>query len=331
MSIIKKYYTFVYFLILLACNKDTIQGWKTYIASPPPPKIKKVWTVIRNCVPPYPVSFYQEVENVLGTMHYKWNFGDGQSSTDLYPSHIYQTPGNYQITFIVWNEIGSDTEYISIPELAQSSIPVVSFFTYTHYNNNTFAPNKVIFTNKSSGANLAYWYFGDGDETDNYNPTHIFQQSGTYLVKLKSICSNGNYDEYTQQIFISPAPKRIFIDSVTLMLPNQYKNTGIYIEFYHNTTYIGRTVTKSGSFPLKFKKPSDFTTNFYYDYVQFTNNEVFKFVILKDNGSNAQPTFIDEITLASVDIKNNFYPKAYINIKTVPPKEDTFIDLYISY
>ncbi|MCX7954645.1 MAG: PKD domain-containing protein [Bacteroidales bacterium] len=326
-----KYLICLFFLILFACNKDNIQGWKTYIASPPPPKIKKVWAVIRNCVPPYPVSFYQEVENILGTMRYKWYFGDGQTSTDLYPSHIYNDTGHYIIMFVVWNEIGSDTEYIYLPELSQPSIPVVSNFTYSHYNNNNFAPNKVIFTNKSTGANLAYWYFGDGNETDNYNPTHIFQNSGNYVVKLKSICSNGNYDEYTQQIFISPPPTRIFIDSITLMLPKQYRNTNIYVEFYHNTTFVGRTITKSGYFPIKFKKPYDFKTNFYYDNVQFTSNEVFKFVILQDNGSENQPTFIDEIVLATVDIKNNFYPRSYINIQTVPPKGDTFIDLYISY
>lgn len=35
--------------------------------------------------------------------HYLWNFGDGNTSTEMNPSHIYTASGNYTVTLRVWN------------------------------------------------------------------------------------------------------------------------------------------------------------------------------------------------------------------------------------
>ncbi len=321
----------IFLLLLIRCEKDPIKGWMFYLEAPPAPKIISIHSVIKNCEPPYPVTFYQVTNNTLGTMNYTWYFGDGQTSNEQNPTHIYSTTGTYRVKLVVQNEIGVDSAFLDMPELNMPSIPVVSNFTYQHYNNNNFAPNKVIFTNHSTGANIFAWNFGDGTEDNDDDPTHVFQSPGTYTVKLKSTCTNGTSNEYQQQIYIAPQPQRVFLDSINLMLPKSYKNSPVYIEFYHNTTYIGKTKVKSGTFPMKFKRPSDFIDGYFFDYVQFTSNEVFKFVILRDNGSSTPPTLINEIVLSSVDIKNNFYPRAYYTIRPIPPVEDTFIDLYLNY
>jgi PKD repeat protein len=39
-----------------------------------------------------------------------WNFGDGGSSTEQNPTHIFQNPGSYSVSLTVTNETGSDTE-----------------------------------------------------------------------------------------------------------------------------------------------------------------------------------------------------------------------------
>ncbi|MCX7861985.1 MAG: PKD domain-containing protein [Bacteroidales bacterium] len=318
-------------LFIEGCEKDPFRGWDLFIESPPPPKIKELYYVVKNCVPPYPVTYYQNTENLIGNVTYTWYFGDGTTSNELNPTHIYQQTGTYKVKLVVRNEIGSDSATIDVPELNLASIPIVSNFTYRHFNNNNFAPTKVIFTNKSTGSNIFSWDFGDGQQDNDDEPTHIFQNQGTYTVKLRSYCTDGSYSDYQQQIFVNPKPQRVFIDAINLMLPKNYNGQSIYIEMYHNTTYIGKTRIKSGSYPIKFNRPSDFVDGYFFDYVQFTSNEVFKFVILRDNGSNSQPTFINEITLASVDIKNNFYPSVYYTVRPIPPVEDVFIDLYLSY
>jgi len=318
-------------LVLIRCEKDPIRGWTFYRQAPPPLQITKLTSVVKNCVPPYPVTYYQETANLLGNVTYTWYFGDGTTSHEQNPTHNYTTQGTYKVKLIVSNEISSDTAELDMPELAQASIPVTAGFSYQHYNNNNFAPNKVIFSNSSSGANFFAWDFGDGGQSNDDDPYHIFQNPGTYTVKLRGTCTDGSYNEVTQQIFINPQPQRVFIDSINLMLPKSYRNTSLFIDMYHNNTYVGRTVVKSpSSFPFKFKRPNDFIDQYFFDNVQFTYNEVFKFMISRNNGENP-PTLIYELDLAPIDIQNRFYPRIYYGVKHIPDIEDVFIDLYLSY
>lgn len=318
--------------LMLQCRKDPMRGWTYYDAPPPPLKILRTTTLIKNCVAPYPVSFTQETQNLLGNVRYLWDFGDGNTSTDKNPNHIYATPGNYRVKFLVWNEISADSTFFSLAELANSSIPVNPSFTFQHFNNNNFAPNKVLFSNNSTGANQFYWYFGDGGETSNDNPEYVFRNPGNYNVRLRGTCTNGTFNETLRQVFINPAPRRVAIDSINLMLPRAFLSNRIYIEIYHNLTFVGRTATLSrgGSFPVKYRRPNDFLGGYIFDFVQFTGNEVFKFVVLRDNGAEP-PTFITEILLSSSFIQDRFYPRQYLQIEPIPFREDTFIDLYLDY
>ena len=45
---------------------------------------------------------------------YYWDFGDGNSSTDVYPVHQYSNIGIYTVTLIAYNSFGSDTCVFSI-------------------------------------------------------------------------------------------------------------------------------------------------------------------------------------------------------------------------
>jgi PKD repeat protein len=39
----------------------------------------------------------------------QWDFGDGLTSTDENPVHVYEKPGKYTVTLTVTNDAGSDT------------------------------------------------------------------------------------------------------------------------------------------------------------------------------------------------------------------------------
>lgn len=41
---------------------------------------------------------------------YLWDFGDGETSTEKEPTHVYEMPGEYQVSLTVTNAEGSDTE-----------------------------------------------------------------------------------------------------------------------------------------------------------------------------------------------------------------------------
>jgi hypothetical protein len=317
--------------LLTGCEDDPVRGWTFYLEPPPPPEIQNVQSMIRNCEPPYPVTFGADIVNVIGEITYNWDFGDGFYSTDQNPTHIYTEKGSFKVKLRVTNDIGWDTFSVYMNELNQGSLPVIANYSYVHYNDNNFAPNKIIFTNKSSGANLFYWWFGDGNEDNDDEPEHVFTASGNYTVKMRGTCTNGTFNEYSQQVYISPAPRKIFIDAINLMLPKTFNNSLIFIEIYHNSFFVGNTLTVSPStYPIKFIHPNDFVGGYFFDYVQYTSNEVFKFVVLRDVPNNP-PEFLYEILLSSVDIRNNFYPTAYFQLETIPYVKDVFIDLYFSY
>jgi chitodextrinase len=51
--------------------------------------------------PPLSVSFTSEVECSQPNVQYKWDFGDGTTSTEANPVHTYTKPGEYTATLTV--------------------------------------------------------------------------------------------------------------------------------------------------------------------------------------------------------------------------------------
>jgi len=52
------------------------------------------------------IQFYNQSEDGLSWL---WDFGDGQTSLEKHPSHVYSSRGNWSVSLIVSNECGSDT------------------------------------------------------------------------------------------------------------------------------------------------------------------------------------------------------------------------------
>lgn len=262
-------------------------------------------------------------------MSFKWDFGDGTISTAQNPNHIYSKAGTYWVKLTVSNAIGTDTDSILVSEVREESIAVNAAFQFTHTNSNNFAPTKVIFENRSSGANQFYWFFGDGGEFNGSAPEYVFRNPGTYNVRLRGTCTNGVSSDANSTVLVLPPPRRVFIDSINLMLPAQFRRNNITVEVYHNSIFVGSTFPISpSSYPIKLRKLQHFNNSLFFDFVQFSNNEVFKFLIFNDA---TNPVPVAEILLSSIDIQNRFYPRSYFQIETIPRIQDTFIDLYLDY
>ena len=111
---------------------------------------------------------------------YIWNFGDGSTSTDINPVHIYLVPGTYTITLYITNTkcFDSSKQSVTLNNLISAGFTAVpdSFLCQG---------TPVTFTNTSSGISLSYnWYFGDGNTINTTNATHVYPNSGTYNVML---------------------------------------------------------------------------------------------------------------------------------------------------
>jgi PKD repeat protein len=133
---------------------------------------------------------------------YQWYFGDGDSSTDANPQHIYSLPGTYTITLVATGNTGcKDT---ATQTLTVEPTPLPSFSYESHC-----ADTAIDFINKSTisfGAISFYsWNFGDGTFSTEINPSHAYKNPGTYLVSL--IAGNGDcWRSVSSQVIVYPSP-----------------------------------------------------------------------------------------------------------------------------
>ena len=167
------------------CNspEDTV---KTVRLSP---QVKALFATPPTGCAPYTADF---VNNSLGGLSFFWDFGDGTTSAQDNPSHLYPNPGTYRVRLLAFdssscNKIDSTSFSITV-----SSIPFASF----SFNPNPPEENKFTnFVNQSTGAIKYLWNFGDGDTSTDVNPSHIFPATATYKVCLNAANAAGCSDD----------------------------------------------------------------------------------------------------------------------------------------
>ncbi len=124
-----------------------------------------------------------------------WTFGDGGTSTLQNPSHLYAAPGTYNVCLITTNTCGSDTTCQSVTVCAQP----VSIFTFTTNQ------SSATFTNTSTNGTTSFWSFGDGVNSTQASPTHVYPSPGTYTACL--VTYNACYtDTLCLTVTICPLP-----------------------------------------------------------------------------------------------------------------------------
>jgi gliding motility-associated-like protein len=154
----------------------------------------------------------------LAGQSFIWDFGDGATSTEISPVHIYNSPGNYTVTLIA-NDPNtcnlSDTTSLAITVYAK---PVANFnVTPVPPVENT--PNT--FTNLSSQDAVDFiWDFGDGDtlHTTSRAPViHQYNATGTFNACLVAINPAGCADTICQQVETLVSP---LVDVPNAFTPN---------------------------------------------------------------------------------------------------------------
>ncbi len=137
-----------------------------------------------------------------------WNFGDGSTSSNQNPSHIYNLPGVYTVTLIVTNALGcSDTlvrnDYITV----RGSLP-----SFTLSDSSGCNPVTVSFTDQSQGAIGWQWNFGDGATDSIISPVHTYNLAGTFIITLITEDTTGCFTSFTypNPVQVSQMPVALF-------------------------------------------------------------------------------------------------------------------------
>lgn len=102
-----------------------------------------------------------------------WNFGDGGSSTQKNPSHVYTVSGTYTVTLTATNATGGNTlskaAFITSSGVAVPPSAPVADFTSNPTSGNS--PLTVTFTDTSTNNPTSWlWDFGDGTTSTQQNP-----------------------------------------------------------------------------------------------------------------------------------------------------------------
>jgi len=139
---------------------------------------------------PLVVSFTDQSTGVPD--QWEWSFGDGTSSTEQNPVHIYSEAGEYTVSLTVKNDLGRDkvrkSNYIIVSSSA--SLPVADFTTNV---TDGSAPLDVSFTDQSTGSPTSWeWDFGDKTYSTEQNPVHTYSKPGKYTVTLTVTNADGS-------------------------------------------------------------------------------------------------------------------------------------------
>ena len=116
-------------------------------------------------------------------MAWEWDFGDGAVSTEPDPAHVYEVPGTYTVKLTVENSKGSTTAARDVT--AEVPVPAPPIASFAVDATSGEAPFAVAFTDTSLKSPTAWaWDFGDGNASDEQNPTHVYASPGVYTVAL---------------------------------------------------------------------------------------------------------------------------------------------------
>lgn len=187
-------------------------------------KLKTVATpqVVYPC-DPSPVKFNLDANDVL--LSVQWNFGDGTTSTERNPTHIYQSPGTYQVSVISHSVTGCSDSAGTTVTIYNG--PDAEFDINYNYPEQVFycLDDSVLFTNRSNAGLRYLWDFGDSTGNDYFHTGHIYKKPGHYDVKLIAFNELGCVDSITKTIYVDA---RVSLYQPNAFTPGSSKNINDY-------------------------------------------------------------------------------------------------------
>jgi hypothetical protein len=167
--------------------------------------------------PPYSINCYDQSHSDQDITSWKWEFGDGGTSTKQSPGHTYSDTGSYQIMLTVTTKCGSYYSstavdsmdvYCTIPE-PQFTVDVdkgVAPLTVHVHDSSINTPNDVTKWN--------YWYDNAHNSIDP-DPIFVFTRPGIYTIKqtVKKDCVRPGlrlYPPFEHKINVTAPPLNMF-------------------------------------------------------------------------------------------------------------------------
>ncbi len=257
---------------------------------------------------------------------YLWDFGDGNTSTEESPTHVYATPDTYTVVLEVTGTSGL-TGTLEKGVDIQAPVTVDCSWEIDPEDYRT-----VHFTDASVGAVELLWEFGDGFQFTGMSASHTYREDGIYTVTLTSTSITGLQDskEFTVTIsqgFIATISEASFEDNDPSAAACGSKLDGR--DCWRNSALggviqitSGPTVTGSQAAKL----PSDGSRigyqritvepntiyNVTFNYTMKTSPEGSLTVAILDGSTLTERAQVPEATIASVTVNDQTDANAYV-------------------
>ena len=131
-----------------------------------------------------PVFFIDQSADLQGRiLSWQWDLGDGTTSTEQNPAHIYIRSGEYTAKLTVTNDRGVvATREVSLQ--VNNQIPTAAF-DYEPIVPKIYQNVRFIDHSSDNGKILKwFWDFGDGTTADTQTASHTYEKEGIYQVRL---------------------------------------------------------------------------------------------------------------------------------------------------
>ncbi|MEX1001158.1 MAG: PKD domain-containing protein [Crocinitomicaceae bacterium] len=153
-----------------------------------------------------------------------WDFGDGQTSTNTHPVHVYDQVGTYDVSLTIWTISGCiDTLTMLRTNLIEVFPRPTSQFSVSPTEINEYEAN-FYFIDQSSGAVEKWFHFADGTAEKADSIWHFYNDPGVYYPWQVVYNEYGCSDRSQQMIKITP--------NIPIMVPNAFTPNG---DTYNNT------------------------------------------------------------------------------------------------
>ncbi len=255
------------------------------------------------------MNFYTDESNISCAVKYEWDFGDGTTSTEKNPFHIFNTSGVFNVRVKATNvkEEGSLVKSIVL----DTNQAILSKFDFSVMNDNYHVPCKINCYNYSNFASEYYWDFGDGSTSTLVAPEHIYAASGTFTISLRSSC-NTKQALFSKSIKVLPLPTTVAFTHFKVFNGSQElssdKGTPLYMEMqYNNSNKMFSKIYLYKTYPVEWFFPDDIYSGSYKVSDAFLNADFFNFKLWLDDIATDQVLYTAKVDFDY--LRSNYFPK----------------------
>ncbi len=186
----------------------------------------------------YKVTFVDQSTTNGTITSWSWNFGDGSTSIEQHPIHTYANPGTFTACLNITDDHGCTGHVCK--HIVINHPP--ARFCHAAFNTNQPDPHQqtINFTDLSTSDGTIgtwNWDFGDGTNSSEQNPIHVYTKAGTYTVCLTITDDDGGCTSHIcKQVVVHHPPSGICHATFIFHQPDPNQTT---IDFTDQSTSDG--------------------------------------------------------------------------------------------